>query len=156
MALCQTFETAFLVGGEIDDDRAAIRRVDDVAHTPNARKRGIVTRQIDKQTGRVRYGFGGAPALTMEVIGRLLAEHHAIVAVKQTTKILVPTCGAKRGHPVLFPWSLAEQVDSLAADEGVKALLTRHPVREIVCDDLLPKDNNAFVDVDTRADLEAL
>lgn len=34
----------------------------------------IVTRQVDKQTGHVRYGFGGAPALTVEVIARLLAE----------------------------------------------------------------------------------
>ncbi len=96
------------------------------------------------------------PRLSPAIIGRLLTEHQASVFGKQTTEILVPTCAANRGHPVLFPWSLAEQVDLLAADEGVKALLTRNPVREIACDHLLTNGHAAFADVDTRAEYEAL
>jgi molybdenum cofactor cytidylyltransferase len=69
------------------------------------------------------------PRLEPALIDRLLAEHRA-----QHPAILVPTFAGRRGHPVLFPWPLAAEVEQLAAHEGVNALLARHPVREIFCD----------------------
>lgn len=94
------------------------------------------------------------PRLSSAIIERLFAEH---AATKSTAaEILVPTIFDKPGHPVLFPWSFAHQVFELAANEGVKALLTRNPVREIACDDLVGTDSDAFCDVDTPVDYQRL
>jgi len=92
------------------------------------------------------------PRLSPAIIGRLLDEHEAASAEERT--ILVPTIFGKQGHPVLFPWSLAEQVFQLAENEGVKALLNRNPVREIACDDLAARE--PFADVDTPVDYQKL
>ncbi|WP_425617405.1 NTP transferase domain-containing protein [Anatilimnocola sp. NA78] len=95
------------------------------------------------------------PGLSPVIIQRLIAIHREAV----TTEILVPTSRKpipRRGHPVLFPWPLAEQVHQLAANEGVKALLARNKVREIACEDLLAQSPAAFEDVDTRADYDQL
>ncbi len=90
------------------------------------------------------------PRLSPAIIARLIDQH----AAAETKSILVPTICGKQGHPVLFPWSLASQVFELAANEGVKALLTRNPVREIACDDLARYE--PFVDVDTPVDYQQL
>lgn len=94
------------------------------------------------------------PRLSSAIIERLLAEYAAPLN-SANAAILVPTIFGKQGHPVLFPWSLAEQVFQLSPNEGVKALLTRNPVREIACDDLAG-DGNAFCDVDTPLDYQRL
>ena len=90
------------------------------------------------------------PRLSPAIIARLIDEHAAAV----NKSILVPTILGKQGHPVLFPWSLAPQVFELSPNEGVKALLTRNPVREIVCDDLA--EHEPFADVDTPVDYQRL
>jgi CTP:molybdopterin cytidylyltransferase MocA len=90
------------------------------------------------------------PNLSPAIIARLVDEH----AATEIKSILVPTIRGKHGHPVLFPWSLAEQVFQLAADEGVKALLTRNRVREVVCDDIA--EHEPFADVDTPVDYQRL
>ena len=64
------------------------------------------------------------PQLSDQLIDRLLVEFRAT-----DRSILVPTAGGKRGHPAVFPWSLAADVFELGADEGVKSLLLRNPVR---------------------------
>jgi molybdenum cofactor cytidylyltransferase len=78
------------------------------------------------------------PRLSAVVIDALLAAHH-----RSGQEILVPTqttpasgtsgqsSDVKRGHPVLFPWPLVQDVASLNEDEGVNVLLTRKPTREI-------------------------
>ncbi len=45
--------------------------------------------------------------------------------------ILIPTAGGRRGHPVLFPWSLATEVDRLPPDQGLNALRTQFECREL-------------------------
>ena len=45
--------------------------------------------------------------------------------------ILVPTFQGRRGHPVLFSWSLVEEVFALGEQDGVNRLLQRHAVREL-------------------------
>ena len=78
------------------------------------------------------------PRLSSIVIDALLAEHQ-----RSCQEILVPTqatptsgtsrqaTAPKRGHPVLFPWPLVQDVTSLNEDDGVNVLLTRKPTREI-------------------------
>jgi len=91
------------------------------------------------------------PSLSAQVIGKLTAEFQA----GQKT-ILVPTLGGKRGHPVLFPWSLAKDVFTLRADEGLNVLRQRHECREIPCDAIEPAGERAFGDIDTPEDYERL
>ena len=88
------------------------------------------------------------PRLSPTVIRTLVAAHcqrHAGDA------ILVPTWRERRGHPVLFPWSLAAEVDELPEDSGVNRLLKTHQVVELAVDD------DAIVeDLDTPDDYRRL
>jgi molybdenum cofactor cytidylyltransferase len=68
------------------------------------------------------------PGLLTSNIDWLLASHAA-----HNLEILVPKHDNRRGHPVLFPWPLAREVQKLAENDGVNALLHRHPVREVHC-----------------------
>lgn len=96
------------------------------------------------------------PKLSPAIIERLLATHRLQLQQSASPPILVPTCGERRGHPVLFPWPMAAQVAALLPHEGVKALLTRNQVSEVPCADLLAASRAAFADVDTPADYECL
>jgi len=64
------------------------------------------------------------PQLEAASIRRVLDAHR-----EREPSIIVPTFEKRRGHPVLFPWPLAAAVSQLGPDEGVNALLRRHPVR---------------------------
>lgn len=95
------------------------------------------------------------PRLSPAVIGRLLGMHRLNLQQTESPPILVPVCGGRRGHPVLFPWPMAAQVSSLGEEESVKTLFARNPVCEVPCDDLLPSDQ-PFLDVDTPTDYARL
>lgn len=86
------------------------------------------------------------PRLHSETINRLLSDHKP-----RKPSILVPRRNSERGHPVLFPWSTAADVTTLEADEGVNALLDRHPVRYIETTDATIRD-----DLDTPEDYDRL
>ena len=66
------------------------------------------------------------PTLDRATIDRLVAAYQTAEPA-----IWVPRFEGRRGHPVLFPWPLAAEVGRLGPDEGVRALLDRHPVRTI-------------------------
>lgn len=66
------------------------------------------------------------PTLSPDVIRTLLS-----AAADQPGLIHAPNYAARRGHPVVFPWSLTPAVRSLGRDVGVNRLLTDHPVVEI-------------------------
>jgi molybdenum cofactor cytidylyltransferase len=85
------------------------------------------------------------PTLTASLIDRV------IEAGRQTRGIVVPTFDRRRGHPVSFPWSLADQVARLGDDQGIKQLLEQHPVVELPIEvDEYPQD------VDTPEDYRRL
>jgi len=86
------------------------------------------------------------PRLSSRVIEQLLQRHDP-----GDPRIIVPTRGERRGHPVLFPWSLAGDVNRLAENEGVNALLARFAVRTMECD-----DPGILDDVDTQDDYRRL
>jgi molybdenum cofactor cytidylyltransferase len=71
-------------------------------------------------------------------------------------QILVPTIAGRRGHPVLFPWTLAAHVHALAGHEGLDALVRRHQPRAVLCDGLPAGDASSFVDIDTPEDYQQL
>jgi molybdenum cofactor cytidylyltransferase len=66
------------------------------------------------------------PGISAEVVERVIGAHDP-----SSPAIVAPVYQDRRGHPVLFPWSLAAAVDELTADEGVSALLKAHQVIEV-------------------------
>jgi molybdenum cofactor cytidylyltransferase len=84
------------------------------------------------------------PDLSPAIVAALLMRHRA-----DPERILVPTLAGKQGHPVLFPWTLAERVHLLAAEEGVNAIVQRNPPLAVACDDLVGGRGDPFADVDT-------
>ena len=81
------------------------------------------------------------PQITSAAINRVLAEPLT------PGEIIAPAFRGQRGHPVRFPWSLAAEVGSLGADEGVNAIVKRHTVREVEW-----TDDTILNDVDTPQD----
>jgi molybdenum cofactor cytidylyltransferase len=85
------------------------------------------------------------PTITADLIDRVIA------ASRESSAIVVPQFGSRRGHPVSFPWSLSQQVDQLGANEGINRLLERFPVES------LSIDAAAYpADVDTEDDYRRL
>ena len=91
------------------------------------------------------------PDVRTDTIDRVISAYAASLhGTPLATRIWAPTCAGRRGHPVLFPWPLAEQVERLADDEGINALLSQNPV-ELVEVESLGDD-----DLDTPEDYERL
>jgi molybdenum cofactor cytidylyltransferase len=91
------------------------------------------------------------PGLAVRTIDELV--HHyqaALQSVDALPSIWAPRHQGRRGHPVLFPWSMAAEVSQLAPGEGINALLARHEVRH------LETDAPAIDDLDTPEDYERL
>lgn len=61
------------------------------------------------------------PWISPTVIDLLLERHQPA-----EPRILIPTYHGERGHPVLFPWSVAREVPHLQSHEGVNRLRERH------------------------------
>jgi molybdenum cofactor cytidylyltransferase len=71
------------------------------------------------------------PGLKAASIDRLLDSYVDAQGRVTTDTIFAASWQARRGHPVLFPWSLAAEVARLAPTEGLNALVARHPVEAI-------------------------
>ena len=88
------------------------------------------------------------PGLSPPVIDSLLAQ-----AELTPRRVLIPTLGGRRGHPVLLSWTLAAGVANLAAGEGLHSLIDRSEPCLIACDDCGDHPAQAFADIDTPDDL---
>jgi molybdenum cofactor cytidylyltransferase len=86
------------------------------------------------------------PTLSSAVIRRLLAEHRS-----DDPAILLPVHAGKRGHPVLLPWSAADEVERLPADAGLDHLTRGPAVRTVDCPEI-----EAASDLDTPDDYRQL
>ena len=67
----------------------------------------------------------------------------------EPASIVVPLHQGRRGHPVLFPWSLALRIGQLPSGVGVNAMLAEHCDR-VVSIDL--EDPSILEDIDTPED----
>lgn len=65
--------------------------------------------------------------------------------------IAVPVSQGRRGHPVAFSVRHRDALLALQGDQGARAILAAHPVREVAVD-----DPGIQVDIDTHADLRLL
>jgi len=86
------------------------------------------------------------PLVTTAVIDAVIAAHNMAAP-----SIVAPAANDRRGHPVLFPWPLSNEVAQLAENEGLNALVKRHVVKE------LPWQNaqEILTDIDTPAEYQA-
>ena len=57
------------------------------------------------------------PMIGREVINSVCAAH-----VPSKPRIVVPTYGGEKGHPVLFPWAYYDDVFALSPDQGLNTL----------------------------------
>jgi molybdenum cofactor cytidylyltransferase len=86
------------------------------------------------------------PLLPARVVSMLLHEHQ-----RSGAEILVPRHRGRRGHPVLFPWSLAVRLEALAADQGINAIVRAGPTRMVDTD-----EHDILADLDTPDDYQRL
>lgn len=93
---------------------------------------------------------GDMPGLTAATIDRVVDAYTTVVqAGHKGDCVWVPWCNGRRGHPALFPWSLAPEVAGLGEDEGLNALLARHELQRVDT-----ADDAISADVDTPEDYE--
>ena len=88
------------------------------------------------------------PVLTAELIGLLIDAW-----LTRGSTILIPRCGERRGHPVLFRWSLACEVAQIPADRGLNWLVERYSSE---VDELAVDHPSVLTDLDTVEDYERL
>ena len=67
--------------------------------------------------------------------------------------IIVPSHQGKRGHPTIFPWSLAESLDLIPEDRGLNWFLqeSRTPIKEVECE-----HPSVLWDIDTPEDFQRI
>ena len=92
--------------------------------------------------------LGDQPLVDAALIDRLLERFAAC-----GKGICVPTCGGKRGNPVLFARPFYRSLLKLSGDKGGREIIAAHPeqVLEVEID-----DPAAFRDIDTREDFAGL
>ena len=71
--------------------------------------------------------------------------------VRDPGRIIIATCEARRGHPIIFPFSMGSAVDRL--DGGLNELPKQFPERVTLVE---VDDPGTLVDVDTPADYDQL
>ena len=91
------------------------------------------------------------PRLSARVIDLLIQCRH-----EHPGRIMVPTLGERRGHPILIPWSLAKAVHALAEDEGLNSLVERETVVTVAADHVTKGEDDPFLDLDTPAQFAEL
>ena len=90
-------------------------------------------------------GLADQPRIGAAAYGRLAK------AFTAGATLAVATYGGQRANPVLLARSLWPEARELTGDVGARALMDRHPVTEVDCD-----DTGSPADVDTPHDLENL
>lgn len=86
------------------------------------------------------------PSLQTATVDRLLAAYRP-----GDLRIVAPVWAGRRGHPIVLPLALADEVAALKADEGINALLGRVPVVEVDCPEM-----SIHEDLDTPDDYRRL
>lgn len=90
--------------------------------------------------------LGDQPWLQPGLVRQLLTQAEAESARSGGARILVPSRGGRRGHPLVLHATYREEVAALPGDGGLRELLRRHP--EAICYVETP-DDGALSDMDT-------
>lgn len=88
------------------------------------------------------------PLLGPEIINAVIAAYERDIQQQPGTKgVWIASHAGRRGHPVLLSWSLAREVEELAENQGLNAVVARYPVN------LVEVGTPAiFADIDTPED----
>ncbi|MGQ0797628.1 MAG: NTP transferase domain-containing protein [Methanobacteriota archaeon] len=89
--------------------------------------------------------LGDQPFVSAATIDELIAAH-----AQSGARILIPTFQGIRGNPVLVDGSLSDEMESIAGDQGCRAIFGRH------AEDLLEvpvRDAGVLIDLDTPEEL---
>ena len=89
---------------------------------------------------------GDNPGLTAQIVETLLRRW-----AEEPASILIPRAEGRRGHPIILPWDLAQEIPTLPEHEGINALVAKHPSRVVEMDVPHPELAN---DLNTPEDLE--
>jgi molybdenum cofactor cytidylyltransferase len=92
--------------------------------------------------------LGDQPTVRPETIDSLIRRFKR---PDNTSLIVVPRYGRRRGHPVLFAWKLAKAVDTIPIGRGLDYLLELHADLVAECE---LDDPEILADVDTPQDYE--
>lgn len=95
------------------------------------------------------------PLLSTEAIDALISVHRRKIDRRQPAAILTPLLHGRRGHPVLFPWSMVHEARSLPEDSGLNHLAARWGSEAIDVSELV-SSTQAFADIDTPQEYDAL
>jgi len=101
---------------------------------------------------------GDMPLLDSASVNRVIERWQALAAGADSQTIVVAQHGSLRGHPVIFPWSMASEVASLPENEGLNMLVRRaEQVLEVPCaSSLILKDVDTPEDwIQVRRELES-
>lgn len=122
------------------------------ADTPDMRttlERGlewIEVHESPRPTDAFLLALADQPMLSPPIMDRLIHAHQA-----DPTRIRVPAHQGRRGHPVLFPWTMVEQLRGLPQHVGANSLLKDH--LSLVTE--LPTDEPEILDdIDEPADYD--
>ncbi len=85
-----------------------------------------------------------APGISADLVARLVE-----TALGRPGSIVVPFHEGRRGHPLVLPWNLAEQIPALPAGAGVNALVARSANSIVALNSANP---DVLVDLDTPED----
>ncbi len=91
------------------------------------------------------------PGITSGVVDRLIGEGERGDTAGEPARVIVPTYQGRRGHPVLFPWTMASQIELLNADQGINFLVDRAAVAEVE----FPVAPEKMADIDTPEEYAA-
>jgi molybdenum cofactor cytidylyltransferase len=91
------------------------------------------------------------PGINTELIDHLIREAERDDGGQAGEHVIVPTYQRRRGHPVLFPWSMAGRLALLRSDQGVNALVDSAAVVEVA----ISESPEKMGDIDTPAEYAA-
>ncbi len=90
------------------------------------------------------FALGDQPCIPPDVINEVIRTYR-----KKGTKIVVPVCNGRRGHPSIFHRQYADEIREVAGRWGAREVLRRHP-DDIVCVEVAAK--TILLDIDTPDD----
>lgn len=89
-----------------------------------------------------------APGIDAALVARLMTAWR-----DDPERIVIPTAGGRRGHPVIIPWQFVNEIPELPAGVGINALIAR---RAGVVVEVDVADEARIADLDTPEDLQRL
>jgi molybdenum cofactor cytidylyltransferase len=149
----QIGEIVIVVPPEHDEIRRALAGID-ARFVVNPRPELGIGRSIARGTSAISPDaeavviiLGDEPRPPRDALTRVIARYRA-----GGTRIVAPTYGGVRGHPVLFDRAVFDELRALSGDDGARAVVDRDPSRVA----LLELGEPLPIDVDTPEDLARL